>query len=150
MARRRTRRPGLNGLGSVRRLFKQLPKEFSEDIAGALNKYAALIEDTAEAEVPVRSGSVKENISFRKARAGRLSVDVGIRGKRARRRAFNAIFVFKGRRAYFRGFSVIDGVPANPVLQRALAQFAPRAVAEIEDEVRKSIVRAVRAGVLKR
>lgn len=86
----------------VRRMFRALPKAISQEVRTVVEETAKAIERDAKAFAPAETGDLRRSISSKVGRDG-FTAQIGIRGKRAQRRAYYAHFVEFGTRAYSPG-----------------------------------------------
>lgn len=86
----------------VRRFLRRLPEDVRAPISDVIKKTSDAILLDAQTSVPQKTGTLKRALSAKQSRDG-MTVQIGIRGKRAQRKAFYAAFVEFGTRGYSAG-----------------------------------------------
>lgn len=127
------RRSGWRKVNKTRRLLRRLPKEMQAEVRGEMQAGADAILGDAKANVPTRTGRLRANLSAKASRDG-LSAKIGIRGKRAGRRAFYGMFV---------EFGTVK-MPARPFLQPAFEANRKRVSAGVRKALQSVLARAGR------
>lgn len=118
----------------LRGILRRIGNQMESDLRPAMVKAANLVLATQQELMPVDSGEAKQALQAFVSKSG-LDAQIGIRGKRANKKVFYAIFIERGTKQYQRGDSVIAARPAHPWLRPSV------------DLNRDEIVRLIRAAI---
>lgn len=130
-----SRKSGLRKVNRLRRIFRKLPDEITEETRSAIASATRQIESAAKANVPVDSGELKKRITSKISPDG-LTAKIGLRTKTAKRKAFYAHFVEFGTRL----------IPAKPFLFPAFERNRRPLARQVKRAVRRGIRKAKQQG----
>jgi hypothetical protein len=143
------RRSRVRGLSKLRRKLRRFPQGAQDLVRAEVELAADLV--LAEAKGRVISRRVRDNLSIRLGRDG-FSAEIGLRGKRARRRAWFAHFIEFGTaphaltsrrgaagKAGKGGGGMHPGTPARPFLFPALEANRARFYRRVEIAINRAI-----------
>lgn len=77
----------VSGDRKLRVLLRRAPKEFTKDLRKRFEQSARIMANQARSNIRVRTGNLRRHITHKVSRDG-LGAKVGLRGKRANRKAF--------------------------------------------------------------
>lgn len=123
-------RSRMTGATRLRRKLRRFPEEATAEVRTAISEAAEAVHAEALGRVPVDTGTLARNLSYRVSKDG-LEARVGILGAKAKREAYYGGFVEFG----------TSRKPARPYLRPALEQerahFRPRINKAVTAAVRK-------------
>lgn len=129
------RRSRVSRMRKTRRFINRLPKEIRQDLRSEMEWAGDALLQQAQDFAPVESGTLRDALSVRRS-SDRLTAEVGVIRKRAKRKAFYAAFV---------EFGTVNA-PAQPFLGPAMESLRPVILARVGAALRKTIQRAARLG----
>lgn len=153
------------GGAKFRRAMKRLPEDARSEITQALDQGIRMVQATAIALAPVRTGNLRKALASRQAIGKRdkgLRVEFGFRTKAIQRKAFYAPFIEYGTKGYNPGDRRSSGRdkrgrqqfkkvkrfvparPARPFLRPALDLNLPAIRRIVNAAVRRAVARAGR------
>ena len=129
----RGRKGSYASIGKVRRTLRKLEPEITEELKDIVQTTADLVENNAKQNAPVDTGNLRKYITAKVGRDG-LTAQVGIRGKRARKKAFYAHFVEFGTRE----------LRAQPFLFPAVEQYKNQFFKKSQSALKRALINAVK------
>lgn len=134
-------RSRVDGGARLRRFLRELDKDVRDPIRQALTDVSQKMLASAQARVPVDTGTLRDELSAKVDSSG-LRADVGLRGKRSRRKAFHGLFVEFGTAAHGKH----PGTPARPFLHPAFEESKADGLKRVRAAVQESLRRAAAKG----
>ena len=149
----------IDGGARLRRFLREFPNDVREPIRQALTEVSNAMLQSAKSRVSVDTGTLRDALTAKVDSQG-LRAEVGIRGKRAQRKAFHGVFVEFGTRPHSlkkgsrskKGRSaerlanqsggMHPGMPARPFLHPAFEENKKDGLAKVRAAVQEAIRRA--------
>lgn len=140
MASRRSR-----GDFKLRGILRRIGNNMESELRPAMVKAAETILATQQDLILEDEGDAKRALTAYVSKSG-LDAEIGIRGKRKRKKVFYAIFLERGTKQYQRGDSTIAARPAHPWLRPSLDLHRDDIAVLIRRAVQSTLAKAAGGG----